>query len=69
MKNILVFWRIILQVKFTIFCDEMFIVHCIGTEVLLEPAVTVQDKKRVKDEVPHSSDTLVQSNKVYTVTS
>jgi len=45
MKSILVFWRIILQMKFTIFCDGMFIVHCIGTGVLFEPVVTVQDKK------------------------
>ena len=42
---ILVFRRIILQLKFTIFCDRMLIVHNIGTELLLEPAVTVQDKK------------------------
>jgi hypothetical protein len=74
MQSILVFWRIILQMKFTISCDGMLIVHYIGTEVLLEPAVTARDKKNLhsssfNDEVPHSSDTLVQSNKVYTITS
>lgn len=59
--------------KSTIFCDGMLTVHYTGTEVLLKPAVTVQDKNlhssRVNDEVPHSSDTLFQFNKVYKVTS
>jgi hypothetical protein len=58
--------------KFTIFYEGMLIVHYIGTDVLLDPAVTVQDKNlhssRVKGKVPHSSDTLVQFNKLYTVT-
>lgn len=43
MQNIIVFWRISFQMKFTIFCDGM--VQYNGTDVLLESGTTVQDRK------------------------
>jgi hypothetical protein len=45
MLNILVCWRISLQMIFTIFYNGMLIIYYVGSDVLLDPAVTVQDKK------------------------